>query len=196
MPATISPTQFHIQPLTEADIPRLVTIQPGFVSETQLVVEKTGSGLEVGWRLVERPLPQPYDKGRGYDFDAHEQANILARLRQGNSLQLTAAWQNRLVGLLEVTPQEWNNTAFIWNLMLDQAVRGRGLGRILFGHAVDWAQSLGYRALMLETQTNNVPACKFYARMGCTLSGIQDAFYTNDDIRRGEVAIFWTYRLA
>ena len=28
-----------------------------------------GSGIEAGWRLVERPLPQPYDKGSRYDFD-------------------------------------------------------------------------------------------------------------------------------
>ena len=48
---------------------------------------------------------------------------------------------------------------------------------------------------MLETQTNNVPACKFYARMGCQIEGLREAYYSNDDMARGEVAIFWIYRL-
>ena len=187
--------EVRIRPMTEQDIPRLAAIRPGFVSPTMLVVEKSGEGLEVGWRLVERLLPEPYDKGDGYDFNATERRNIQTRLRQGDGLHLVAEAGGRLVGVLDVTPQDWNNTAWIWNLMLDTSVRGQGLGRELFQRAVAWARRQGYRAVMLETQTNNVPACKFYARMGCQIEGIREAYYTNDDMERGEVAIFWIYRL-
>ena len=187
--------EVRIRPMTEQDIPRLAAIRPGFVSPTKLVVEKSGQGLEVGWRLVERLLPEPYDKGDGYDFDATERRNIQMRLRQGDGLHLVAEAGGRLVGVLDVTPQDWNNTAWIWNLMLDTSARGQGLGRELFQRAVAWARRQGYRAVMLETQTNNVPACKFYARMGCQIEGIREAYYTNDDMERGEVAIFWIYRL-
>jgi len=185
----------HIRAMTEDDIPRLVEIRPGFVSDTVLAVEKTGSGIETGWRLVERRLARPFDKGHAYDFDREEQANIRARLRRGDGLHLVAERDGRLVGILDITPNEWNATAFIWNIMLDVDVRGQGLGRELFERGVRWARQQGYRALMLETQTNNVPACKFYARLGCRLEGIRDAYYTNEDIERGEVAIFWTYPL-
>lgn len=184
-----------IRPLTEVDIPRLQEIRPGFVSPTVLAVEKSGSGIEVSWRLVEHELPYPYDKGHGYDFDPNEQANILRRLRRGDGLHLVAEADGRLVGILDVVPEDWNHTAFIWNIMLDQEARGQGLGRALFERAVIWARRMGYRALVLETQTNNVPACKFYARMGCELGGIRDSLYTNHDIERGEVAIFWVYKL-
>lgn len=187
--------EVRIRPMAEQDIPRLAAIRPGFVSPTMLAVEKSGEGLEVGWRLVERLLPEPYDKGDGYDFDATERRNIQTRLRQGDGLHLVAEAGGRLVGVLDVTPQDWNNTAWIWNLMLDTSVRGQGLGRELFQRAVAWARRQGYRAVMLETQTNNVPACKFYARMGCQIEGIREAYYTNDDMERGEVAIFWIYRL-
>jgi ribosomal protein S18 acetylase RimI-like enzyme len=186
----------HIRRLTEADIPRLATeLRPGFVSPTTLVVEKTGSGIEVGWRLIECELPEPYDKEHRYDFDPNEQNQTLLRLRQGTGLQLVAEWQGRLVGVLDVEPVEWNSTAWVWNMMLDQDVRRQGLGRELFKCAVNWARQQGFRALVLETQTNNVPACKFYARMGCELSGIRDTYYTNEDLQRGEVAIFWVYKL-
>ncbi len=184
-----------IRPLTEADIPRLEEIQPGFVSETVLDVERLGSGLEVGWRLVERQLPEPFDKGGSYDFDYTEQENVRKRLRRGDGLHLVVEWEGRLVGLLDATPERWNNTVLVWNLMLDQSIRRRGIGRALFHRAVAWARPRGYRALVFETQTNNLPACRFYAALGCELEGIRTAYYTNRDLARGEVALFWVYPL-
>jgi ribosomal protein S18 acetylase RimI-like enzyme len=186
----------NIRPMTESDIPRLAEIRPGFVSATVLDVERTGSGIMAGWRLVERVLPEPFDKGDAYDFDGREQANIRQRWQRGDGLHLVVEADGRIAGLLEVVPEEWNSTAFVWNIMLDEAIRGQGIGRNLFQRAVAWARGLGYRALIFETQTNNVPACKFYAAMGCELEGIRGALYTNADIQRGEVALFWLYKLA
>ena len=185
-----------IRPLTETDIPRLEEIRPGFVSETTLEVERTGDTLEAGWRLVERPLAQPFDKGADYDFDRTEQANIRRRLRRGDGLHLGVEGQGRRVGLLDAAPERWNKTAFVWNLMLDSAVRRQGIGRELFQRAVQWGQQGRYRALVFETQTNNVPACRFYLAMGCELEGIRTALYTNHDLARGEAALFWIYRLS
>lgn len=184
-----------IRPMTEADIPRLAQIRPGFVSPTVLEIERTGSGIEVGWRLVERSLTVPFDKGRAYDFDSREQANIRERFRRGDGLHLIVEANGRIAGILDATPQEWNDTVLVWNIMLDTAVRGQGIGRELFRRAAVWARQQGYRALIFETQTNNVPACKFYAAMGCALEGIREIFYTNEDVERHEVAIFWAYRL-
>ncbi len=184
-----------IRPMTEADIPHLAEIRPGFVSATVLDVQRIGEGIEAGWRLVERALDHPFDKGAGYDFDRTEQRNILNRLRRGDGLHLVAEQSGRLIGVLDVVPEEWNSTAWVWNLMLDHDARGRGLGREFFERAASWARRQGYRALIFETQSNNVPACKFYAAMGCTLEGIRTAYYTNEDLERREVALFWAYRL-
>ncbi len=189
------PHACQIRRMTEDDIPRLTEIRPSFVSDTVLTVERSGNGVEVGWRLVERRLVVPFDKGHDYDFDLTERENIRERFRRGDGLYLVAERPDRLVGILDMLPQEWNSTVFIWNLMLDRDVRGQGLGRDLFERGANWARRAGYRALVLETQTNNVPACRFYARMGCRLEGIRDAYYTNADIERGEVAIFWVYAL-
>lgn len=181
--------------MTEADIPRLAEIRPSFTSLTVLEVQRTGSGVEAGWRLIERPLPKPFDKGDAYDFDAVEQANIRRRFLQGDGLHLVVENADRLVGILDATPQEWNSTVLVWNLMLDQSMRGQGIGSDLFRRTAVWAQRQGYRALLFETQTNNVPACKFYAALGCRLEGIREAFYTNDDMENHEVAVFWIYPL-
>jgi len=188
---------YHIRPLTAEDIPRLTDIRAGFVSETVLKIQKTGDGLSVGWQLNEIPLAEPFDKQSGYDFDEDEQANILNRLENENCLIeiATEPHHGRIVGILDVTEQAWNNVAFVWNIMLDKDVRGKGLGHTWIQHTKDWARQHGLRAIMLETQTNNVPACKFYARMGFQLVGLNDALYTNHDIKNDEVALFWSYPL-
>lgn len=187
------PDDITIRPMTADDIPRLEDIQPGFTSATILEIERTGSGIETGWRLVERTLDQPYEKGSAYDFDRNEQRNIRERFQRGDGLHLVAECGGRIVGILDMTPEEWNSTVWVWNLMLDHTIRRQGIGKALFDRAADWARRYGYRALIVETQTNNVPACKFYVAMGCHLDGLRMAYYHNDDLQRGEVALFWIY---
>lgn len=190
------PFPYHIRPLTARDVPHLADLRPGFQSNTVLRVRKTGSGYTVGWELVEVALDTPFDKGRGYDFDAQERQNVSARLQRDDTLLEVAVTEaGRIVGVLDVARQSWNEVAWVWNLMLDVDARGQGLGRHLMERTIDWARDQGLRAVMLETQSNNVPACKFYARLGFQLVGINEAFYTNSDRQQDEVALFWSYPL-
>lgn len=188
---------YIIRDMTLDDVPRLVEINPTFTSETTLRVERTGGGFTVGWRLVEVELPMPFDKRSSYDFDEIERANITGRLLRENTLMEVAVdvATGRLVGVLDVAEEDWRNVSFIWNIMMDVGARGQGIGQRFIAHTIGWARQRRNRAVMLETQTNNVPACKFYARMGFQLVGINDAFYTNNDYGRDEIALFWSYPL-
>lgn len=49
---------------------------------------------------------------------------------------------------------------------------GRGIGSALFRAAGDWAGARGCRWLKIETPNVNVPACRFYQKMGCSLGAI------------------------
>jgi streptothricin acetyltransferase len=60
---------------------------------------------------------------------------------------------------------------------------------------IRWGRCQGLRAISLETQTNNWPACRFYQRFGFQLTGIDDHYYTNHDMADKEIALFWTYEL-
>jgi ribosomal protein S18 acetylase RimI-like enzyme len=188
---------YAIRPLTERDIPKLADIRPGFVTDTVLRIETFGEGYLRGWRLVETKLDQPYNKGAYYDFDATERANITQRLAQNNTLLEVVAEQytERVVGILDIEEQAWNDTATLWNVMLDYEIRRQGFGTELVKHAIDWAYQRGLRAIHLETQTNNLPACQFYLKMGFQLVGFHETFYSNRDLERDEVALFWSYPL-
>lgn len=185
----------NLRPLTLDDIPNLPQIRPTYKTSRILEVEKSGTGLEIAWRLVERDLPQPFDKGTLQDFDERAQADIRARLeRPDDAYQRVAESDDQLVGLLDIELQPWNDTAFLWNLMIDLDYRGQGLGRRLWHRGLEFARQSDVRAIMIETQNTNIVACKFYARMGCELVGINEAYYVNDGTT-SEIALFWAYHL-
>ena len=188
---------YTIRPLHTNDIPKLIDIRPSFRTNTILRVEETGSGYALGWQLVEVELDEPYDKGHGYDFDATERKNIQERLAQDDTLieVVLEPDTERIVGILDIEERAWNQTVWIWNIMLDEAVRGQGLGTRLMERTIAWAKHRQARAIILETQTNNVPACRFYAKMGFKLVGLNTMFYSNRDNERDEIAIFWGYPL-
>ncbi len=78
--------------------------------------------------------------------------------------------------------------AVLWDLRVTPAARGRGVGTALFQAAEAWAITRGCRQLKVETQNVNVPACQFYARMGCVLDGIHRFAYPE---LPDEVQLLW-----
>jgi len=75
--------------------------------------------------------------------------------------------------------------------MLDLDYRRQGIGQQLWQKAVSFARQNEARAIMVETQNTNVPACRFYEKVGCQLVGFNEAFYN-----KGEIALFWAYFLS
>jgi GNAT superfamily N-acetyltransferase len=137
-----------------------------------------------GLHLVEEPVEPPWCK----DYDA---------LPEGGPVRWAERWDLRSWGLLIATDEErpvggaivaWNtdgvnllegraDLAVLWDIRVCSERRGQGIGTQLFGAAAEWARSRGCRELKVETQDINVPACRFYARQGCVLRGIDTRAY-------------------
>ena len=66
-------------------------------------------------------------------------------------------------------------------------------GSALFRAAWHWASARDCRWLKIETQNVNVPACRFYPKMGCTLGAIDPFAYPGQP---GEVQLLWWKALA
>lgn len=67
--------------------------------------------------------------------------------------------------------------AVLWDLRVAPGSRRSGVGSALFDAAAAWARDRGCRALEIETQQVNVPACRFYQRMGCSLAALDRFAY-------------------
>ncbi len=183
-----------VRPLIPSDIPRLAEIDAEFESSHYLAVEKITEGLSVAWRLTEQPLDPPFASS-DYGLDERQRQEVAARLSAADGLYLVVEREKRLLALLDVERERWRDTAMVWNILIDRRHRRQGLGAELMHRAVAWGRKNRLRALTLETQTNNHAACRFYQKFGFRLCGIDDHFYSNDDIGVKEVAIFWWYEL-
>ena len=80
------------------------------------------------------------------------------------------------------------DVALLWDIRVAPAVRNRGIGAALLSAAEAWARTRGARALEVETQNTNVPACRFYARHGFVLRTVRRGAYPE---LPDEVQLLW-----
>jgi GNAT superfamily N-acetyltransferase len=155
-----------------------------FNVRARLLPEPVENGLG-GIRLVEEPVNPPYIKDYDVDELPMDWPNILDV--RNWAFFLVYSSDNRPVGAATVaydTPgvhmlEGRKDMSVLWDIRIHPEFRGQGIGAQLFKVAEDWSRSRGthMRQMKIETQTINVPACRFYAAMGCQLGGIDHFAY-------------------
>jgi len=135
-----------------------------------------------GWeiKLVLEALPKPIEKRfeGGLFQDFVDEPRVFA-----------AELEDKQVGWIELGFQKWNNRMRIWELLVEEGFRRKGIGTLLVDHAVKLSERRGARMLVMETQSCNVPAVNFYLKHGFELVGFDVAAYFNEDIKRKEVRL-------
>ena len=169
-----------------------------FGVESHLRVELIDNGLG-GIRLIEEKLEAPYTKD--YDAVRGEGPTRWAKRWDLSNWGILSAFDNdRRIGGAVVA---WNtpgldmlggqrDIAALWDIRVAPEYRRSGVGAQLFDRAAAWARERACRALTVETQNINVPACKFYARKGCQLAAINR--YAYPDLPN-EVQVIWRIEL-
>ena len=84
------------------------------------------------------------------------------------------------------------HNALLWDLRVTPEWRRRGVGHALLAAAEDAAREAGARALDVETQDTNVPACRLYASCGFSLIDVQPHGYA---FPTDEAKLLWTKAL-
>jgi GNAT superfamily N-acetyltransferase len=80
------------------------------------------------------------------------------------------------------------DVAVLWDIRIAAEARRAGVGSALFRRVEAWARVRGCRRLEIETQNINVPACRFYARQGCTLGAVNRSAYPD---LPNEIQLIW-----
>lgn len=96
---------------------------------------------------------------------------------------------DKIVGWMTIGMESWNNRLRVHELLVLEQYRGMGLGKMLLDKAKQVARQKKCRAIVLETQTNNVSAIEFYIKQGFEFGGLDITAYHNDDVERNEVRI-------
>ena len=158
-------------------------------------VKKGGSSFEVTSKLVLHARDgsigytavsvSPYTKQ--YDM---EEFDIRAYLGDPDKVIFLAFAGNQPLGQIRL--QKYRNAyAYIDDISVDPEYRGEGIGRALMSRAIEWAKSKGFPGMMLETQNNNVAACRLYERCGFELRGFDTHLYKALDPGTDEIALYW-----
>ncbi|AZC24476.1 GNAT family N-acetyltransferase [Pseudomonas sessilinigenes] len=90
-----------------------------------------------------------------------------------------------------VVSTNWNGYGHIDELAVHAPARGHGVARTLLEVAQFWSRRKGLPGVMLETQNNNLGACRLYERCGYVVGGVDRLRYRGIDPQTREVAIFW-----
>ncbi|MFC6445009.1 GNAT family N-acetyltransferase [Shinella zoogloeoides] len=152
-----------------------------------LVTREAVPPFEGEWLAHARPV-EPYPKS--YGFDAAEFASCL---QDANKALFVIIGDETPVGYIALSTG-WNNLAFVDDLAVDAEWRGTGAAQRLMQQAIQWAREKDLPGLRLETQTNNVAACRFYLRQGFVLGGHDRHLYEGLSPGTRETALFF-YRL-
>lgn len=86
--------------------------------------------------------------------------------------QVFLAFDDKIcIGQIRVV-KDWNRFAYIENIAVRASYRNSGLGHVLIKAAEIWAKQQSLLGLSLEAQNDNVIACRFYAKEGFELGGV------------------------
>ena len=130
--------------------------------------------------LERKPFDAPVEK----KFEGHLFPDYFPNCRVFG-VQVDGAW----VAFLEISNEDWSNRLRVNELLVEEAYRGRGIGHLLMEKAKEIARANGNRALVLETQTCNDPAIRFYRSCGLSVIGLDTFHYSNEDIEKKEVRL-------
>jgi len=140
--------------------------------------------------LKEQVSRRPFDK----DYDAipnNAPADWMTRFDTASWALLGAYQRDERVGGAVLVPPGTDAIArepgvvVLWDLRVSPDHRHDGVGSALFKAATAWAKGKGLSTLQAETQNVNLPACRFYERMGCRLASADANAYPEfpDEIR-------------
>ena len=127
----------------------------------------------------------PYSKNYGIDsqeFCDHRDA--------ADSTILVAWLGEHAVGQI-VLSTHWNGFAHVDELAVDVSARRHGIARSLLDVATFWSRKRELAGVMLETQNNNLAACRLYERCGYVVGGVDHLRYRGINPQSREAAVFW-----
>jgi ribosomal protein S18 acetylase RimI-like enzyme len=181
-----------IRQLFAVDKPLLERLITGYTSAEayQVIRDEMPDLIRFELRLIR--LEQPFVKR--YPLDAQMIAQYIEMAAAGHAFGAFVG--ETCVGTALCEPQQWNASLYVHGFHIAPDFHRKGIGRALMAAVEAHARVEGMRCVVCETQTTNAPAIRFYRAMGFTLDGVDISLYGNDDLVRGEVAVFMKKRIA
>ncbi|MGG0731589.1 GNAT family N-acetyltransferase [Bacillus paramycoides] len=172
-----------IKRFTKEDLNYSFTIDDQFKVDSLLLLMATEHSIQYSVRKV-LPYEKMYSEGQGDLLDLQKYLN------HPDQAIFLAIDLDDIVGMV-IVRRNWNEFAYVEDIKVDQKYRRHGIGRLLMDKVKKWSQDNDLAGIMLETQNNNINACKFYERYGFIIGGFDKFVYKGINHLTEEVAIYW-----
>lgn len=185
----------EVEQIGEAQFALYGAIPSRFTVVSRFRVEPIRGGLD-GFSLREEAVAEPFVKDCGNDgptdwaedFDVSGWGIFLAR-HGARPVGGAAVASGAPVYPMDRFQRE--DLAVLWDIRVHPEYRRQGIGTRLFDYAADWARRKGFGQLGVETQSVNIPACRFYARQGCVLGAVHRFGYAGCPDVADEAMLLW-----
>lgn len=151
-----------------------------FTVDSRLAISTDGTGIQ--FSIVPTTPYQKKYPGDSFDYNDY--------IEKPDRIVYLAYVENIIAGEIRLR-KNWNNYAYIEDIVVDAEFRRRGIGRSLINKAIHWAKEKNLPGIMLETQDNNAAGCLLYQACGLELAGLDRHLYHGLDPHTDEVALYW-----
>ncbi|HDR3728005.1 TPA: streptothricin N-acetyltransferase SatA [Bacillus anthracis] len=174
-----------IRELETNDLDNFPEIDDSFIVNARLMLSLSKVNRRIEYTVEDVPS---YEKS--YLQNDNEELVYNEYINKPNQIIYIALLHNQIIGFI-VLKKNWNNYAYIEDITVDKKYRTLGVGKRLIAQAKQWAKEGNMPGIMLETQNNNVAACKFYEKCGFVIGGFDFLVYKGLNMTIDEVAIYW-----
>ncbi len=176
-----------IRELETNDLDNLLEIDNSFIVNARLILSLSKVNRRIQYTVEDVPS---YEKS--YLQNDNEELAYNAYINKPNQVIYIALLHKQIIGFI-VLKKNWNHYAYIEDITVDKKYRTLGVGKRLVDQAKKWAKEGNMPGIMLETQNNNVAACKFYEKCGFVIGGFDFLIYKGLDMTNDEVAMYWYF---
>jgi len=106
----------------------------------------------------------------------------LADTWQAMSVVLVAVYQSYPIGYLTISDKNLPNCGWIYDLVVAESMRRKGIASALVLAGQDWASRNSLKRVVMEMQSKNFPAIRLAQKLGYEFSGYNDHYYASQDL--------------
>jgi ribosomal protein S18 acetylase RimI-like enzyme len=178
----------ELRPAKAADLPGVVEIDATIESHRYLHIDRSGEGLNVTWKIEDRPLrdrlitAQPLDDEIQFIY-----RQIATGIDEG--LAQVAEHEDQIAAAL--LGQTQRDVLKLFDLRVDFDHRREGLATAMLYQAIATAREQSLRAVSIETSANNDPANQLLGKLGFNIAGLDSHRHSNHDLVKEAVTLLW-----
>ena len=180
----------EIRTAQNSDLARIAEIDGTVDSARYLHLDRAGEGMEVSFKLEERPLRERLIDRNALDDDRRfALKQVIAGIEDG--MALAAEHDGDLIALAVAQYQPAAGTLELLDVRVDYDYRRQGIGTAMVFQLIAAARERGVRAVAAKAKANNLPANQFLAKAGFELTGLDTHLTSNHDLVKETVTLFW-----